>query len=102
MAPHLGVYETETRPKSSHSLTATRESVVGFLLWRGHQVDAAAFVQPAFVQLGNNLLHRFGHSLEIPLSTAVNEIGALGNHIAMPVGPSAPGGVSARRTDTIS
>ena len=27
MAPHLGVYETETRPKSSHSLAVTENQL---------------------------------------------------------------------------
>ena len=59
---------------------------MSFPLWRRHQVNAAALVQSTFVQLGNNLLHRFGHSHEILLSTAVNGVDTLRDHLAMPIG----------------
>jgi len=62
------------------------ESVVGFLLRRHYQMDAAATVQPPSVQLGDNLLYRFGHGFEIALSTAVNGVDTLPDYIAMPVG----------------
>ncbi len=62
--------------------------LVGFLLQ--YQVDAAGFAEVAqvpFVQLGDNLLHRPRHSLETPLSAAVNGVGAFKrDHIAIPVG----------------
>ncbi len=52
--------------------------LVGFLLWRQNQVDAAGFAeapQVPFVHLGDNLLYRRRHGLEAPLSAAVNVVG---------------------------
>ena len=63
---------------------------MGFRLQRRHPVDAAGYgrVPPVlFVQLGDNLLYRPRHGLEIPLYVAVNGVGAFKrDHIAMPVG----------------
>ncbi len=72
---------------SEDSLTKVMSELVSFLLWRRHQVDAAAFAQVPFVQLGDNLLYRRRHGPEFPLSVAVNAVSAFKrNHIAMPVG----------------
>jgi hypothetical protein len=49
-------------------------SVARFLFLRQHQVDAAAFAQPPFVQLEDNLFYRPCHGLEITLSAAVGFI----------------------------
>lgn len=62
------------------------QSVLDFLLRRDYQLNAAATVQPPSVQLGNNLIHRFRYRLKIPLSTAVNGVDTLRDHVAMPVG----------------
>jgi len=74
--------------RAEDSLTKRTKDVselVGFLLQ--HQVEAADFAQLPFVQLGDDLLHRPRHGLEIPLSVAVNAVSAFKrNHIAMPVG----------------
>jgi len=68
-----------------------RSSLVGFLL--RHQINAAVTAHGIpghpvpFVQFGGNLLHLRRHSLEIPLSAALNGVGAFKrDHIAMPVG----------------
>jgi hypothetical protein len=67
-----------------------RLRLVGFLLPRPHQVDAAGFGQVrrvSIVQLSNNLLHRRHHRRETPLSVATNGVGAFKrDYIAMPVG----------------
>ena len=54
-----------------------RSQIVGFLLRRPHQVDAARFARLPFVQLGDDLLHRSRHGLELPVSAAANGVGAL-------------------------
>jgi hypothetical protein len=72
---------------STVSAKSRRSQLVGFLLSRRYQVDAAGFAQVPFVHLGDNLLHRRRHGPEIALSVAVNGAGALKrNHISMPVG----------------
>ena len=55
-------------------------------------MDATVFASVPFVQLGNNLLHRPGHNVEIPLPAALNVVAASKrDHIAMPDGAFAAG-----------
>ncbi len=55
-------------------------------------MDATVFASVPFVQLGNNLLHRPCHNVEIPLSAALNVVAASKrDHIAMPVGAFSAG-----------
>lgn len=78
---------SELREKAANlRMRAPSRRVVGFLLRRNYQVDSAVPVQSPSVQLDDNLLHRFRHSLEIPLPTTVNGVDTLLDHIAMPVG----------------
>ena len=73
-----------------------RSSLAGCLL--RHRVNAAMTAHGVpghpvpFVQFDDNLLHLHRHSLEIPLSAAVNGVGPFKrDHIAMPVGARRPG-----------
>ena len=55
-------------------------------------MDATVFASVPFVQLGNNLLHHPGHSVETPLPEALNVVAASKrDHIAMPVGAFSAG-----------
>ena len=64
----------------------------GYLLRRWHELDATIFSSAPFVQLGNNLLYRPGHNIEIPLPVALDVVAASKrDHIAMPVGAFSPG-----------
>ena len=50
------------------------------------------FASVPFVQLGNNLLHRPGHNVEIPSPATLNLVSASKrDHIAIPVGAFSPG-----------
>jgi hypothetical protein len=55
-------------------------------------MDATVFASVPFVQLGNNLLNRPGHKVEIPLPAALNAVAAAKrDHISMPVGAFSAG-----------
>ena len=50
-------------------------------------MDTAGITQMPFVQMGDNLLYTRRHGPELPLSLAVNGVGAVKrDYIAMPVG----------------